>query len=549
MSKLILYTAIFCSILTACDWNTFLIKNRAEDAIAPAHKTSLVLGNGEEPETLDPQMATGLPEMQILRDLFEGLVSTDKNGRIIPAVATSWKSQDGKHWLFRLRKDARWSNGDAVRAQDFVYSWQRLVDPKTASPYADYLINMQVENAEAIVHGKKSVHTLGIKALDNTTLLIILKQPLYYLPSMLVSPAVFPIHAPTVKRFANKWTHPNHWVSNGPYRLKKWYIANRIITEKNPYYWDRKHVFIEKVVYLPISQPMFDVINYMSGREDITYNAIPPELYSYLKANYKEELKPVFQLCTYYYEFNINKKPFNDERVREALNLLIDREIIVDKAVKIAQFTYSFTPSYINNFLKIKPQWASLSLSQRKERARALLKAAGFDDSHPLRFELLYDSKPLHKTVALAMASQWKTQLPFIQASLTNREWKTYLAAKREGAFDLIRRSWCGDYNEPSAFLNVYKSHSSYTAIAYHNADYDALLASTSLQQKLTNEQRRKLYIQAEKLLMKDNILIALFNLQMPRLVKPYILGGEGRDPLGYLHIKDIHIRARHEKI
>ena len=542
-----LYTIVFCSILTACDWNAFLIRNKADDAIAPAHKTSLVLGNGEEPETLDPQMATDVSEIQILRDLFEGLVNTDKNGKVIPAIALSWKSHDGKHWLFHLRKDARWSNGDVVRAQDFVYSWQRLADPKTASPSADYLINMQVENAEAIVHGKKSVSTLGIKALDDTTLLITLKRPLPYLPSMLISPAVFPVHAPTIKRFANKWTHPNHWVSNGPYRLKRWYIANRIIAEKNPYYWDRKHVSIKEVVYLPISQPMFDVINYMSGREDITYNAIPPELYSHLKTNYKDELKPVLQLCTYYYEFNINKKPFNDERVREALNLLIDRDLIVNKIVKTAQSTYSFTPSYINNFSKVKPQWASLSFSQRKERARELLKAAGFDDSHPLRFELLYNSKPLHKTVALAMVAQWKMQLPFIQASLVNLEMRSYLAAKRNGSFDLIRRSWCGDYNEPSAFLNVYKSHSSYTAIAYHNAVYDALLAS-SLQQNLSNEQRRKLYIQAEKQLMKDNILITLFHLQMPRLVKPYILGNEGRDSLGYLHIKDIHIRVNHEK-
>lgn len=226
---------------------------------------------------------------------------------------------------------------------------------------------------------------------------------------------------------------------------------------------------------------------------------------------------------------------------------MIDRDLIVNKIVKTAQSTYSFTPSYVNNFSKVKPQWASLSFSQRKERARELLKAAGFDDSHPLRFELLYNSKPLHKTVALAMVAQWKMQLPFIQASLVNLEMRSYLAAKRNGSFDLIRRSWCGDYNEPSAFLNVYKSHSSYTAIAYHNAVYDALLAS-SLQQNLSNEQRRKLYIQAEKQLMKDNILITLFHLQMPRLVKPYILGNEGRDSLGYLHIKDIHIRVNHEK-
>lgn len=230
--------------LGACDWQSdYLIPKPGDDSL-PSGKKGLIISNGTEPETLDPQKAVGQPEIQIISDLFEGLMSEGNEGQLVPGVADHWESKDDKTWIFHIKKDARWSNGAPLTAYDFVYAWQRLSDPQTASSYAGFLADMQVENADRITKGELPPSALGVEAKNSHTLIVHLSKPIPYLLQMLVHSATFPTYRPSVEKYGNKWTQPKYMVSNGPFRLSEWYVNNRIVVKKNPYYWDKKHVHL-----------------------------------------------------------------------------------------------------------------------------------------------------------------------------------------------------------------------------------------------------------------------------------------------------------------
>lgn len=534
---------MFSCSLISCDWKKDpLLQGTREQPYAPKSKDTLVLSNSAEPDTLDPQKVTGLHEIQILDDLFEGLASVNSDGHLVPGVAESWENQGSKRWIFHLRSSAKWSNGDPVTAKDFVYAWKRLVNPHTASLYASYAVDMHILNAKAIVEGQKDVNQLGVKALDDKTLEVTLEAPLPYLPAMLTHPSVFPLHESSIKSHGDKWTQAGNLVSNGPYKLESWLVNNRVTAVKNNYYWDAPHVKIKKVAYLPITQPTADAVAFMSGNSDITYNALPPEIYPKLKRLYPNELRLGTQLCTSYYEMNHGRRPFNDQRVRLALNLLINRKNITDNILKQGQKpTYTITPAFTNNFAYMEPEWVKWSMAKRVQKAKELLNAAGFNEQHPLRFELLYVNRDINKTVSLALASEWKRYVNFIQVTMANKEWKGYLQARNAGNFDVVKRNWCGDYNEPSSFLNVYRSNSSFTHINYHNPQYDACLDKT-LNPSLSDEERKGLYMKCEKVLMDDAALLILHTVVAPRLVKSYVKGYKTDDPQNFVHVKDLEL-------
>ncbi|MBN3859675.1 oligopeptide ABC transporter substrate-binding protein OppA [Neisseriaceae bacterium PsAf] len=526
--------------VVSCDWDSdILIKNKSLK-FGPKDKKSLIIGNAAEPESLDPQKASGMPEAQILKDLFEGLTDVNSQGKVVPGVADSWESKNNQIWTFHLREDAKWSNGEPVTADDFVYAWRRLADPNSASTYASYLNDMYVANAEEIIQGKLPTTELGVKAIDAHTLEVTLSRPVPYLPAMLIHQSVFPVYQAAIDQYGIKWTQAGHMVSNGAYQLKAWYVNNRIIAIKNPYYWNAHQVKIERVEYLPIEQAMTDAITFMSGSSDITYSTLPPEIYPRLETLYSEELKTTPQLCTYYYEINQTREPLKDVRVRQALSLLVERKNITDQVLKQGQKpAYTLTPSYTNNFRYYEPEWASWSMEKRTKKAKELLNAAGFNEQNPLKFNIVYNTQETHKTVALALYSEWSTRLNFIQVSLVNKEWKSYLDSMRLGDFDVIRRGWCGDYNEPSSFLNVYKGNSSNNYINYQNVQFDRLL-DQSLQANLSDLQRQNIYLEAEKALMQDAVALVLYTYVAPRLVKSYVKGYSTEDPQNFVHVKDL---------
>jgi oligopeptide transport system substrate-binding protein len=255
-------------------------------------------------------------------------VSVSPTGEIQPRLAEKWENKDNTVWTFHLRPGITWSDGTAITAQDVVWSWQRLVDPKTASPYASYPGNMHIVNGPILPRAKSARHA-GVKAINDTTLEVTLTQPNAAFLAMLAHPSLVPVDKVLIGRFGDKWTKPEHIVTSGAYKLSQWVVNERIVAERNPRYWDNAHTVINKVTYLPITSEAADVNRYKAGEIDIVYT-VPINQFAQLKKPWAQlDVSP--QLATYYYEFNTTRPPFNDARVRKALNMALDKDIIAEK--------------------------------------------------------------------------------------------------------------------------------------------------------------------------------------------------------------------------
>nr|HAT2260835.1 oligopeptide ABC transporter substrate-binding protein OppA [Citrobacter freundii] len=540
MTNITKKSLVAAGILTA-----LVAGNVATAAVVPAgvqlaEKQTLVRNNGSEVQSLDPHKIEGVPESNINRDLFEGLLISDVDGKPSPGVAEKWENKDFKVWTFHLRKDAKWSDGTPVTAEDFVYSWQRLANPNTASPYASYLQYGHIVNIDDIIAGKKPVTDLGVKALDDHTFEVTLSEPVPYFYKLLVHSSVSPVPRAAVEKFGEKWTQPANIVTNGAYKLKDWVVNERIVLERNTNYWDNAKTVINQVTYLPISSEVTDVNRYRSGEIDMTYNNMPIELFQKLKKEIPNEVHVDPYLCTYYYEINNQKAPFNDVRVRTALKLALDRDIIVNKVKNQGDLpAYSFTPPYTDGAKLVEPEWFKWSQEKRNEEAKKLLAEAGYTAEKPLTFDLLYNTSDLHKKLAIAAASIWKKNLG-ANVKLENQEWKTFLDTRHQGNYDVSRAGWCADYNEPTSFLNMVLSDSSNNTVHYKSPAFDKLIADTL---KVTDEaQRSELYSKAEQQLDKDSAIVPVYYYVNARLVKPWVGGYSGKDPMDNIHVKDLYI-------
>lgn len=505
-----------------------------------AEKQTLVRNNGAEVQSLDPHKIEGVPESNVNRDLFEGLLVTDVDGHPAPGVAEKWENKDFKVWTFRLRKDAKWSDGTPVTAEDFVYSWQRLAKPNTASPYASYLQYGHIANIDDIIAGKKPVTDLGVKAIDANTFEVTLSEPVPYFYKLLVHPSVSPVPKSAVEKFGEKWTQPANIVTNGAYKLKDWVVNERMVLERNPQYWDNAKTVINQVTYLPISSEVTDVNRYRSGEIDMTYNNMPIELFQKLKKEIPKEVHVDPYLCTYYYEINNQKAPFTDVRVRTALKLALDRDIIVNKVKNQGDLpAYSYTPPYTDGMKLVEPEWFKWSQEKRNEEAKKLLAEAGYTADKPLTFNLLYNTSDLHKKLAIAVASIWKKNLG-VNVKLENQEWKTFLDTRHQGTFDVARAGWCADYNEPTSFLNTMLSDSSNNTAHYKSPAFDKIIADTL---KVSDDaQRAELYAKSEEQLDKDSAIVPVYYYVNARLVKPWVGGYTGKDPLDNISVKNLYI-------
>ena len=533
------------SLVAAGILSTLITANVAMAADVPAgvqlaDKQTLVRNNGAEVQSLDPHKIEGVPESNVNRDLFEGLVIGDLNGHPVPGVAESWDNKDFKVWTFHIRKDAKWSDGSPVTAQDFVYSWQRLADPKTASPYASYLQYGHVANVDEIIAGKKPATDLGVKAIDDKTFEVTLSEPVPYFYKLLVHPSVSPVPKAAIEKYGEKWTQPANIVTNGAYKLKDWVVNERIVLERNTNYWDNAKTVINQVTYLPISSEVTDVNRYRSGEIDMTYNNMPIELFQKLKKEIPKEVHVDPYLCTYYYEINNQKAPFTDVRVRTALKLALDRDIIVNKVKNQGDLpAYSYTPPYTDGMKLVEPEWFKWSQEKRNEEAKKLLAEAGYTADKPLTFNLLYNTSDLHKKLAIAVASIWKKNLG-ANVKLENQEWKTFLDSRHQGTFDVARAGWCADYNEPTSFLNTMLSDSSNNTAHYKSPAFDKINGDTL---QVTDEAKRaELYAQSEQQLDKDSAIVPVYYYVNARLVKPWVGGYTGKDPLDNIYVKNLYI-------
>lgn len=506
---------------------------------ALAEKQELVRNNGSEPSSLDPHKVESDVENNIISDLFEGLVSVSPTGEIEPRLAEKWENKDNTVWTFHLRPGVTWSDGTAITAQDIVWSWQRLVSPLTASPYASYPGNMHIINGAEIAQGKKAPETLGVKAVDDATLEVTLTQPNAAFLAMLAHPSLVPLDKVLISRYGDKWTKPEHIVTSGPYKLSQWVVNERIVAERNPRYWDNAHTVINKVTYLPISSETADVNRYKAGEIDIVYT-VPINQFAQLKKTMGDQLDVSPQLATYYYEFNTTRPPFNDPRVRRALNMALDKDIIAEKVLGQGQRpAWLISQPDIGGVKLHNPEYASWPREKRIAEAKKLLSEAGYNETHPLVFNLLYNTSESHQRIAIAASSMWKKNLG-VEAKLQNQEWKTMLDAMHTHNFDAVRYAWIADYDDAATFLNNFRTGDSENTSQYSNPAYDEALRNAAKASDTTA--RGKFYQQAEDLLGQDVPAIPVYHYVRTHLVKPWV-GGFMSDKLGYYYTKDMYIK------
>lgn len=526
----------------------FMANQSALSAVVPEGtklrtKQEIVINNGAEPTSLDPHKVEGIPEAIIIRQLFEGLVVRDQLGNIQPGIATEWTSNsDFTQWTFKLRP-SKWSDGSALTAADFVYAWQRLADPKTASPYASYLDKLKLNHASDIISGNKSPTELGVIAIDSQTLQLNLSSPVPYLPAMLVSHSLVPLQKATIEKYGDEWVKVNNFVGNGAYVLSERVLNEKLVFTRNAQYWNDKETVITKATLLSLESATSDVARYRANDIDMTYTSIPAEQFPKLKQELPNELHITRTIATYYYVFNTQKAPFNDIRVRKALSLALERDLITDKVLGMGQTpTYTYTPNYISGGEKIvPPAYASLSQEERNKQAMELLNQAGFNKQNPLKFTLLYNTSENHKKVAIAATALWKKNTQdIVQGTLQNQEWKTFLDSRNQGSFDVARAGWQGEYNNPTAFQNNFLSNSSNNDAKFTHAEFDALIEKSYYAK--TEDERSQIYADAERVLVEQYPLIPVYNYVNVRLVKPFVKGFATTDPQDYYYIRNLYL-------
>ncbi|MEZ9546333.1 MULTISPECIES: ABC transporter substrate-binding protein [Vibrio] len=502
----------------------------------------LVRGNGTEVATIDPHKSQGVPESHVIRDLLEGLVNQDGDGNTIPGVAESWETTDNKTFTFHLRKDAKWSNGNPVTAEDFVYSWQRAVDPATASPYAWYMEYTKMANAKDIVAGKKDKSELGVKAVDANTLVVELETAVPYFVMMMGHTTMKPVHKATVEEFGDQWTKPDHFVGNGAFSVDKWVVNERLVLKRNDQYWNNDKTVLNKVTFLPIENQVAEMNRFLSGEIDFT-NELPTEHFKRLQKEYAEDVSVAGNLCTYYYIFNTKKAPFDDVRVRQAISYAIDRDIVTGAILAQGQKpAYFLTPEITAGFDPELPAYGKMSQKERNAEAERLLEEAGYGKDNPLKFNLLYNTSENHKKIAVALGSMWKKTLG-LSVTLENQEWKTYLSSKDSGDFEVARAGWCGDYNEASSFLTLMKSNNTTGGVHYDSAAYDQIIDKAL--NSTSEEERKALYLEAEALMANDMPIAPIYQYVKSRLLNPHVGGFPINNAEDKIFSKDLYIKAQ----
>jgi oligopeptide transport system substrate-binding protein len=460
-------------------------------------------GNSADPETLDLHKTSTNYEAHLLRDLYEGLVIHDAEGKVVPGVAESWTvSPDNKVYTFKLRPNAKWSNGDAVTASDFVFSFRRILNPATGAKYAKILYPLS--NAETINKGtEQDITQLGASAPNDTTLVLTLGDPAPYMLELLTHQTTLPLHPATTLKFPNDFTRPENWVSNGAYVLREWTPGSHIKMTKNAAFHAAATVAVETVMFYPTKDTAAAMRRFEAG-ELHSNDDIPADQVKALRAKFGDQVKVSPYLGTYYLAVNTSKAPFSDVRVRQALSMAIDREFIADQIWSNTMLPgYTFVPPGIGNYgVPAAPDYQTLSPIEREDRAKALLKAAGFGGGKPLKVELRYNMTDNNKATVVAIANLWK-QIG-IETTFVSTDAKTHFAHLRDGGdFDVARAGWIGDYSDPQNFLFLVESdNSGFNSAKYKNPDFDALMKQAAREGDL--KVRAGLLLEAEKIFTRD---------------------------------------------
>jgi oligopeptide transport system substrate-binding protein len=463
----------------------------------------------DEPSSLDPQLVEDESGAEIIRDLFEGLMNQDSDGNLISGVATHFTvNDDNSVYTFFLRRDARWSDGNPVTANDFVYAWRRVADPATASPYSWFIEVMSLKGASEVLAGDAPVETLGVKAINDTTLEVTLSHSVPYFPLMTTHVATFPTPSWAIDAFGSNWTSPENIVSNGAYTLTEYVTNEGSVRTRNSMYWNDVATIIDKTIVYVVNDENVAFDYFTDGQLDRV--AVPTGQYPETKSAYPDETFSFPRLCSYYYSFNLSENgppAFKDARVRKALSYAIDRELVISGTLRGGQIAaFTFTPGATARFVPPSVEYGELEQEKRDAIARQLLAEAGYGSENPLSFTLLYNTSVGHKKIASAIAAMWLQKLG-VNVELVNLDWRDFLEARGRQKFDLARAGWCGDYNEASTFLDLVTSDSLYNDGRFSSAEIDRLMvASRTMDQPFSN------YTAVEQILADEMPIIPLYH-------------------------------------
>ena len=516
-------TMIIVSILTF--FLLFLGCSKKQTNVETGNKKGILyLGNGQEPQDLDPHTVTGVSEQRIISALLEGLVTENpKTLKPEPGVAESWKiSADKCVYTFNLRKNAQWSNGEPLTAEDFVYSFKRVLSPVLGAQNAYMLYCMK--NAEEYNKGKvKDFSKVGVKEINKYTLRITLGKPTPYFLSLLTNMAWFPVNKRVVEKFGkmnqrgSKWTLPANYVGNGPFKLKNWKINNVIIVEKNDKYWDVDNVRLNEVNFYPYSDNQAEERAFRGGLLHVTYTVPTSKIEKY-QNNKPEIISVAPYLGTYYYVINVRKAPLNNFKLRRALSLAIDRKSLAEHVVKGGKLpAYSFTPPGTAGYI------ADAYLKEDIDEARRLLAEAGYPGGKDLpAFEIMYNTSNRNRKIAEAIQEMWRKNLN-VNVELINKDWKVYLDTFRTKNYSIAGCSWIGDYADPNTFLDMWVTDAGNNRSGWSNERYDKLIKKASYTD--TNKERYRLFREAESILMEQVPIIPLYYYTSLFLKKPEVRG------------------------
>ena len=465
---------------------------------------------GAEPEDIDPHVVTGVPEHHIIAALTEGLVAEDPvDLHPVPGVAEKWEvSEDGKVYTFQIRENAKWSNGDTLTANDFAESFKRILTPALASKYAYMLFVMK--GAEDYSTGKlKDFSKVGVKAINDRTLQINLNAPTPYFLSLLNHYTWFPVHIATVKKYngltkrGSGWTKPENFVSNGPFTLKSWKLGRKLVVEKSSTYWDSKSTKLDEIHFFSIELETTQENAFRAGQLHNIYNLHIDKVATY-KKEHADELRIKPHLASYFYRFNVNKKPCDDVRIRKALTMAIDRESLVKNVTKGEQMASTFfTPPGVAGYT------ARARFKEDVGEAQKLLAEAGYPNGEGFpSLELLYNTTEGHRIIAEAIQQMWKKNLN-TNITLQNQEWKVYLDRQREMDYQISRAGWTGDYPDPNTFLDMWTSWSQQNQTGWADPKYDALIRKAAITKD--PNARLEVFQEAEEILMDQLPIIPIY--------------------------------------
>jgi oligopeptide transport system substrate-binding protein len=509
---------LLCLGLTACGGGDSRAELAARDGI-------LLVGNGSEPKSLDPHIASGVTEHHLITALLEGLAIDSASGdSVVPGAAARWEANEAlDEWTFYLRPEGRWSNGETVTAHDFVWAYRRLLTPALGGEYAAMLYLLR--GAEAFNKGESTdPASIGATAVDDLTLKLSLVGPTPYFPSMLTHYAWFPVHPPSILKHgkletrASQWTHPGNFVGNGPFRLKTWRFKHLVEVERNPYYWDAANVKLNGIRFYPIDNIPAEERMFRDGQLHIT-ETVPLNKIEYWRDQQPESYYNHPYLAVYFYRLNITRPPLKDARVRHALSLAIDRASITKNITKAGQIpAESLTPP-------VAGYTGPGTVRYDPAEGRRLLAEAGFADPSTFpRLDILFNVSEAHKTIAEAIQQMWKKNLG-IEVGLNSQDWGVYLDAQQRLDFYVSRAAWTADYPDPMTFLDMWTTGNGNNMTGWTRPEFDALIAKARTVRDTS--ERFAVLRQAETLLLEDMPIIPIYVYVRNYLVSPMVVGWE----------------------